>query len=75
MSRIRVIIKAKALLEILAKRNMSQNGLARGSQLQSGHISQLISGKRNASPDSRQRLLNALPGVAFDDIFEIRDAA
>jgi plasmid maintenance system antidote protein VapI len=73
MNKLKVIIKARALLTILARRNMSQNGLARGASLQSGHVSQLISGKRNVSPATRQRLLAALPGVEFDDVFSIRE--
>jgi transcriptional regulator with XRE-family HTH domain len=67
-----VRIKQKPLLTILAKQNMSQNGLARGAGLQSGHVSQLISGKRNVSPDTRKKILQTLEGVQFDEIFAIR---
>ncbi|MGD0252498.1 MAG: hypothetical protein ABSC01_07355 [Verrucomicrobiota bacterium] len=67
-----VRIKPKALLTILAKRNMSQNGLGRGAELKSGHVSQLISGKRNVSPATRQKILQAIPGVEFNEIFVIR---
>jgi DNA-binding LacI/PurR family transcriptional regulator len=51
---------------------MSQNGLGRGAGLQSGHVSQLISGKRNVSPATRQKILQTLNGVEFDEIFVIR---
>ncbi len=51
---------------------MSQNGLGRGAELQSGHVSQLISGKRNVSPETRIKILKALNGVQFDEIFVIR---
>jgi transcriptional regulator with XRE-family HTH domain len=74
MPKLTVTIRSKELLLILAKRNMSQNGLARGAQLQGGHVSQLINGKRNVSPATRQKLLNALPGVQFDDIFAIDES-
>jgi transcriptional regulator with XRE-family HTH domain len=67
-----VRIKPRALLTILAKNNMSQNGLGRGAGLQSGHVSQLISGKRNVSPATRQKILQTLNGVEFDEIFVIR---
>ena len=70
--RVVVKIKSKALLTILARRNMSHNGLGRGAGLQSGHVSQLISGKRNVSPASRQKILQTLNGVEFDEIFVIR---
>lgn len=74
MKRPKVKIKAKALLMILTRRNMSQNSLGRFINLQSGHVSQLISGKRHVSPDARSKILAALPGVEFDDIFSIRHA-
>jgi len=67
-----VKIKPKPLLTILAKENMSQNGLARVAGLQSGHVSQLISGKRNVSPNTRRKILQSLNGVQFDEIFAIR---
>jgi DNA-binding LacI/PurR family transcriptional regulator len=51
---------------------MSHNGLGRGAGLQSGHVSQLISGKRNVSPASRQKILQCLNGIEFDEIFIIR---
>lgn len=70
--KIYVNIKAKALLTILAKRNMSQNSLGRVADLQSGHVSQVISGKRNVSPETREKILKALNGVQFDEIFSIK---
>ena len=71
--KIKVKIKSKVLQLIMAKRNMSQNSLGRGANLQSGHVSQLISGKRNVSPETRAKLLKALDGVQFDEIFAIRE--
>ena len=71
--KIKVNIKPRALLTILARRNMSQNSLGRVADLQSGHVSQLISGKRNVSPETRTKLLKALDGVQFDEIFAIRE--
>jgi plasmid maintenance system antidote protein VapI len=68
---LKVKIKTRALQVILARRNMSQNGLARGSELQSGHVSQLISGKRNVSPETREKILRCLPGIKFEQIFSI----
>ena len=71
--KVRVNIRPKALLVILAKRNMSQNSLGRVANLQSGHVSQLISGKRNISPTTREKILRALDGIQFDEIFAIRE--
>jgi plasmid maintenance system antidote protein VapI len=67
-----VRIKPKAFLTILAKNNMSQNSFGRFAELQSGHVSQLISGKRNVSPETRVKILKALNGVQFEEIFSIR---
>ena len=72
MGQVRVTVRAKQLLEILARRNISQNGLGRGAGLTGGYVSQIISGRRNVSPAARSRILGALPDVKFDEIFEIR---
>ena len=71
MKRTYVVVRSRQLLGILAKRNMCQNGLARATHLTSGHISQLISRKRNPSPQVRQRIMNFL-GVDFHEIFALR---
>ncbi len=71
MSNMTVRIKAKPLLRILATRNISQNGLGRVARLTSGHVSQLIKGRRNVSPKTRDKILTALGDVPFDDIFAI----
>jgi transcriptional regulator with XRE-family HTH domain len=68
---VKVKIKRKAFLRLLAVRNMSQNGLARGAGLKSGHVSQLIRGDRNVSPATRAKILAALNGVQFEDVFSI----
>ncbi len=71
--KLKVSIKPKALLMILARRNMSQNSLGRVTDLQSGHVSQLISGKRNVSPSTREKIMRALEGIQFDEIFAINE--
>jgi transcriptional regulator with XRE-family HTH domain len=70
--KISVKIKPKEFLTILAKENMSQNSFGRYADLQSGHVSQLISGKRNVSPETRKKILAVLKEVQFDEIFSIR---
>lgn len=57
----------------LARENISQNQLARRCGVTSGFMSQLLSGQRNAGPRVRARLLESLPGLDFDTLFE--DAA
>lgn len=54
----------------LAKLNISQNRLASKLGITTGYMSQLLGGTRYASPELRQRLLNILPGIDFDGLFE-----
>ena len=58
-----------AARKIVARLNLSQNALARRCGVTSGYMSQLLSGKRHPGPVVRQRLLDALPSLGFDDVF------
>ena len=69
MAQMKVRLKTKPFLQILARQNMSQNSFGRWAELTSGHVSQLLSGRRNVSPKTRKKILAALPGVAFEQIF------
>lgn len=69
MARLRIYIKPKAFQEILAVENMSQRSFARWAKLTSGHVSQLIAGRRSVSPKTRKKILKALPRVGFEQIF------
>ena len=59
------------IAEALARRNYSQNGLARSLGVSSGYLSQLINGHRYASPDLRRKLMEFLGVDDFDAIFEL----
>lgn len=72
MSNSKVRMKTKIFREILARKNISQNGLGRVIKLTSGHVSQLIRGTRNPSPETRKKILKELD-VTFDQIFRITD--
>jgi transcriptional regulator with XRE-family HTH domain len=50
---------------------MSQNKLARKLGITSGFMSQALTGKRGVGPETRQKLMAALPTLDFDDLFEI----
>ena len=54
---------------LLARRNMSQNSLARMLGLSTGYIAQLMNGDRYPSPRLRQRILEILNPLSFDDLF------
>ena len=55
---------------LLARLNLTQNELARHCGVSSGYLSQLLSGVRCPGPAVRRRLLDALPGATFDQLFE-----
>ena len=70
-----VAIKSEAIRKILARKNMSQNWLARQLGVSSGYMSQLMTGVRNPSPDLRIKILERLKmdESGFDKVFEIKD--
>ena len=68
---IKVEIKANKLMDILARRNISQNELARLCGITSGFISQLLTGQRKPSPEIRQKIMDVLNIRDFDLIFKI----
>lgn len=70
----KVLLKNKAIKEILIRKNKSQNWLAHRLEVSSGYMSQLMEGSRNPSPKLRERILNNLPEHKFDDLFEIKES-
>ena len=63
-------LKRAPLQRLLAKRNLSQNDLARRCGISSGFMSQLLSGERHAGPRTRQKIMEVFPAAAFDQLFE-----
>ena len=55
----------------MVRNNLSQNALARKIGISSGHMSQVMAGRRRPSPQIRRRMLQYLPGYNFDDLFVI----
>ena len=70
---ITVKVNKLALLRAIARRNMSQNMLAIRVGSSSGYISQIMCGTRTPSPKMREKLLNVLAPLTFDDIFLIEE--
>ncbi len=68
---IRVKINKETVEKELIRRNLSQNMLAIKAGISSSYISQLISGERSPSPQTRGKLQKALQPLTFDDIFII----
>lgn len=71
-----VALRSGKIKQILARKNMSQNGFAFRVGISSGYMSQLMSGIRNPSPPLREKILLALKYEEnrFDEIFKIKNA-
>lgn len=66
---LKVHLNSKALRGIMARRNLSQERLARQLRISPTYLSQMMLGRRNPSPMTRQRLLDALEHYKFEDLF------
>lgn len=64
-------LNSHTISEILARKNQSQNWLAKQVETTSGYLSQLISGFRSPSPKMRQKILNVFNDCKFDDLFTL----
>ena len=65
----RVKLNPHRVWEILDRRNMTQNELARTLDTSSSYLSQLMSGHRRPSPAFRKKLMDVLGVTDFDDLF------
>jgi plasmid maintenance system antidote protein VapI len=68
---VKVALKRDIILTHLAKKCKSQNSLAYHLGITSGHMSQLLTGKRCLSPEMRNRFLKYFEHLEFDNLFEI----
>ncbi len=66
----RVRFKRAAVEAAIVRRNLTKSALAHLAGLHRTHLSDLLAGRTNPGPRTRQRLLDALGGT-FDDFFEI----
>jgi transcriptional regulator with XRE-family HTH domain len=57
----------------MARRNLSQNDLAKQLGVSSGYMSQLLCGSRRPSPRLRRRMLESLSPLGFDDLFVLEN--
>ena len=69
----RVKLNPHAVWELLNRRNMTQNELARLLDTSSGYLSQLISGTRRPSAGFRKKLMEVLGITEIDDLFILED--
>ena len=65
----KVKLKNDNILEALARKNKSQNWLAFKMGISSGYMSQLLSGKRQPSPEMREKIQQHFKEMTFDELF------
>lgn len=65
-------LRSEKIQEYLLRKNKSQNWLAKRLQITSGYMSELVNGKKCASPVVREKLIKHLAISDFDDLFEIK---
>lgn len=68
---VKVYLKKDTVLNLLARKNKSQNWLAIKLGVSSGFMSQILAKKRALSPEMRERFLGYFEGLVFDELFEI----
>ncbi len=57
----------------LNRLNIAQNELARMAGISSGYLSQLMTGTRRPSPETRRRLMKVLGVSNFEDLFVLEN--
>lgn len=70
-TRIKVYVRTDHLQIEMARRNISQNGLARAMKVSSGYMSQIFRRQRCPSPELRTRMQDFLNITDFDAIFQL----
>lgn len=69
----RVRLKPRPFRAALARRNLALASFARLVGTTPEYLSQLVAGTRNPGPMTRSRILAALSGTRFEDLFVIED--
>ena len=69
---VKVMLNSKAVRQVLARKNKSQNWLAQRLGISSGFMAQLLASERCPSPNLRERILANFKEQRFDDLFTIK---
>ncbi len=69
---VKVKLNSKAVRQVLARKNKSQNWLAKRLEISSGFMAQLLAGERCPSPNVRERIQAAFNDLRFEDLFTIK---
>jgi transcriptional regulator with XRE-family HTH domain len=68
---VKVRINRNVVYQLLGRRNISQRRLARSLGVSSGYMTQMLNGDRCPSARLRQKMLQVLNPLTFDDLFLI----
>ena len=66
----KVLVRRDIVLQIIARKNLSQNNLAYKLRVSKGYVSQLLRGQRCPSPKVREKLQKLL-GESFETLFQL----
>ncbi len=69
---LKVKLRGSDIRKILARKNLSQNWLAKRLCISSGYMAQILNGDKHPSPKVRERIQNYFKELEFDDLFNIR---
>ena len=69
----RVRLDSRAVWDYLTRRNISQNELARLAEVSPSYLSELVAGTKSPQAGTRRKLLGAMDGKTFDDLFIVED--
>jgi transcriptional regulator with XRE-family HTH domain len=67
----KIMLNREFVEKVLARRNISQNGLARRLRISSSYMSQIMNGGRYISAKMRRRIFRYFRRYDFDDLFII----
>lgn len=70
---LKVNLKRDAFDLAITRQNLSQKRLAEKLHISRSYLSEIVTGKRPASPYMRQRLLDHFREHTFDDLFMIEE--
>ncbi|MDO8688573.1 MAG: helix-turn-helix transcriptional regulator [Dehalococcoidia bacterium] len=66
---VKVRLNRNVVYQLLGRRNISQRGLAVSLGVSSGYLTQLLNGERCPSARLRQKMLQVMNPLTFDDLF------
>lgn len=67
---LKVKVNSRKIREIILKKNLSQNNIAKRMGISSAYMAQLLNGERCPSPVTRQKFQDYFKDCSFDELFK-----